>query len=97
MHLKGLDIVRTEMGVTLLTSLITNWEGVNQHVNIICHSSFSIIMCKIRNYIVACQVGGVSIKPVTRTPAGHTLEPFSPLNRWTIPDIDCFTDLTLCT
>ncbi len=30
-------------------------------------------------YIVACQGGGVSIKPVTRTPTRHTLGPFSPL------------------
>ena len=34
-------------------------------------------------YIVACQGGRVSIKPVTRAPTMHTLGPFSPL-RWTI-------------
>ncbi len=37
-------------------------------------------------YIVTCQGGGVSIKPVTRTPTRHTFGRFSPLNRWTIPD-----------
>ena len=30
-------------------------------------------------YTVACQGGGVSIKPVIRTPTRHSLGPFSPL------------------
>ncbi len=48
--------------------------------------AYLILVCSGRPwllYIVACQGGGVSIKPITRTPTRHTLGPFSPLNRLT--------------
>ena len=50
-----------------------------QHAYI--HQNYGLFMY---NYIVMCQGGGVSIKPVFRMPTRHTLAPLSPLNRWTI-------------